>query len=146
MTPQAGNLIQRFELGLGGNPLCRAMVKSILKTILLVDDAQDTRITTKWFLSTFGFAVVSATSGEEALAIFDPEVHDLVLTDNSMPGLTGTELAHIIKLRSPSTPVVMFTGQLPKDTSCVDLVIERPAHLIQVKESIEKVLAKKFEN
>ncbi len=85
------------------------------KTILLVDDLDDCRITTKWLLSNFGFAVESARNAEEALAVFNPAIHDLVLTDNSMPAMSGAELAHIIKMRSPSTPgSSCIRGCLPK--------------------------------
>jgi DNA-binding NtrC family response regulator len=114
---------------------------SHLKTVLLVDDHDDCRVTTKWFLSNFGFAVDSARNAEEALAIFDPKLHDIVITDNLMPGLKGTEMAHIIKLRSRSTPVVMYTGFPPEDQSCLDVVIERTAHLLVLKEAVEKALA-----
>jgi CheY-like chemotaxis protein len=112
-----------------------------LRTILLVDDGHDTRILTKWFLNNFGFTVDSTRSAEEALARFDPQVHDLVVTDNSMPGLSGAELAHVIKLRSPTTPVIMFSGNPPSDHSCLDLVLQRPAHLMLLKEGIDQILA-----
>lgn len=111
------------------------------KTILLVDDADEFRVTTKWFLSNFGFAVESVRSAEEALARFDPKTHDVVITDNSMSGMSGAEMAHVIKLRSPSTPVLMYTGLAPDDRSCVDLVIQRPAHMLALKEGVDKLLA-----
>ena len=113
------------------------------KTILLVDDRDDIRVATKWFFTTFGYMVDSASNAEEALLLFNPEVHDLVITDNSMPGMTGVEMAHVIKLRSAPTPVVMYTGRLPDDRSCLDLVIERPTHLLALKEAIEKLVAEK---
>lgn len=111
------------------------------KTILLVDDADEFRVTTKWFLSNFGFAVESVRSAEEALARFDLKTHDVVITDNSMSGMSGAEMAHVIKLRSPSTPVLMYTGLAPDDRSCVDLVIQRPAHMLALKEGVDKLLA-----
>jgi CheY-like chemotaxis protein len=114
-----------------------------VKTVLLVDDRDDSRITAKWFLSNFGFAVDSARSGEEALALFDPKIHDVVITDNSMDGMSGLEMAHIIKLRSPTTPIIMHTGDLPEDRSCLDLVIQRPTHLLALKEAVEQALAAK---
>jgi CheY-like chemotaxis protein len=113
----------------------------LLKTILLVDDADDCRVTTKWFLSNFGYSVDSVRSAEEALVLFNPEIHDVIVTDNSMPGMTGAEMAHIIKLRSPSTPVLMYTGLPPNDRSCVDLVVQRPTHLLALKEGLERLLA-----
>lgn len=112
-----------------------------MKTILLVDDGYEIRITAKWFLSNFGYAVVPVASAEEALALFDPKIHDLVVTDNSMPGMNGAEMAHIIKLRSPSTPVLMYTGHTPEDQTCVDLVIQKPTHMLALKESVDKLLA-----
>ena len=111
-----------------------------LKTVLLVDDGDDSRVTTKWFLANFGFAVDSVRSAEEALALFDPKLHDVVVTDNSMPGMTGAEMAHVIKLRSPSTPVLMYTGLAPVDQTCVDLVIQRPTHMLSLKDAVDKLL------
>ena len=111
-----------------------------LKTILLVDDVDDCRVTTKWFLTNFGYAVDSARNAEEALALFNSQIHDVVITDNSMPGMSGSEMAHIIKLRSPSTPVLMYSGSAPADRSCVDLVIQRPSHLLALKEGVERIL------
>lgn len=111
--------------------------------VLVVDDNDDSRVLTKWFLDNVGYAVDSAQSAEEALSRFNSKTHDLILTDNSMPGMTGAELAHIIKLRSPSTPVVMYTGNPPQDRSCIDTVITKPAHLLEVKEAVDKWLAVK---
>jgi CheY-like chemotaxis protein len=116
---------------------------SVLKTILLVDDQDACRVTTKWFLTNFGYAVDSARGAEEALALFDPKVHDLIVTDNTMQGMTGGEMAHIIKLRSPSTPVLMYTGQAPDDRSCLDGVVERPTHLLTLKEAVDRILVPK---
>lgn len=113
---------------------------SHLATILLVDDTDASRVATKWFLNNFGYEVDSARSAEEALALFDPNTHDLIVTDNSMSAMSGQELAHIIKLRSPSTPVIMFSGAPPADHSCLDLVIQKPAHLLSLKEAVEQLL------
>lgn len=111
------------------------------KTILLVDNNDDVRVPTKWFLNNFGYAVDSACSAEEALAIFKPSVHDLIITDNSLPGMTGGEMAHIVKLRSSSTLVVMYSGMVPADQSCIDEIVHRPAHLMELKETVERVFA-----
>jgi CheY-like chemotaxis protein len=112
-----------------------------MKTILLVDDEDESRITTKWFLTNFGYLVDSVPSAEEALAVFDPKIHDVVVTDNAMPKMNGAEMAHIIKLRSPSTPVLMYTGLVPDELGCVDLVIQKPAHMLALKEGVDKLLA-----
>ena len=112
-----------------------------MKTVLIVDDDDDTRLLTKIFLNNFGYEVDSASSTSEALARFNPSLHDVVLTDNSMQGMTGAEMAHIIKLRSPATPVVMCTGHPPAEQSSVDILIKKPTYLLAIKEAIEKLLA-----
>lgn len=114
-----------------------------MKTILLVDDKDDSLIATRWFLTNFGYLVDSAPGAEVALARFDPKIHDLVVTDNSMPGMSGAEMARLIKLRSPSTPVLMYTGLAPEDQSCVDLVIQRPAHMLALKEGVDQLLVRR---
>ncbi|MGH7950325.1 MAG: response regulator [Limisphaerales bacterium] len=114
-----------------------------MKTVLLVDDNDDTRVLTKWFLDNFGYAVDSTPSAEEALSRFNPEVHDLILTDNSMPGMSGTELVKRIKLKNPTTPAVMFTGNPPQDCSGIDVVIIKPTNLLDVKETMDRLLAAK---
>lgn len=110
------------------------------RTVLLVDDQDENRIMTKWFLNHFGYTVESARSAGEALAMFDPQVHDLIVTDNSMPGMSGVEMSHVIKLRSPATLVVMLTGAPPSDQSCLDLVLRRPIHLMRLKEALDEIL------
>lgn len=113
-----------------------------VNTVLLVDDGDDSRLVTRWFLAYFGYVVDSVRSAEEALFLFDPKIYDAVVTDNSMPGMSGVEMAHIIKLRSPSTPVIMHTGLVPADRSCLDLVVQKPAHLLEIKEALDKLLGR----
>jgi hypothetical protein len=57
--------------------------------------------------------------------------------------MSGVEMAHIIKLRSPSTPVLIHTASSPPDSSCVDLVLQRPTHLMVLKEALDKLLKAK---
>jgi CheY-like chemotaxis protein len=114
-----------------------------VRTVLLVDDRDDSRLATKWFLAYFGYVVDDVRSAEEALGTFDPKIHDAVLTDNSMPGMSGLEMAHVIKLRSPSTPVIMHTGLLPEDRSCLDFVVQKSARLLEmldITEALDKFL------
>jgi CheY-like chemotaxis protein len=111
-----------------------------VKTVLLVDDNVDTRLLTKMFLNNFGYEVDSAEGPAEALERFNPVLHDLVLTDNSMPGMTGGEMAHIIKMRSPLTPIVMCSGNPPTDNAALDVVIKKPTHLFAIKDAVDRFL------
>ena len=114
--------------------------KTQLKTVLVVNDTDVNRVVTKWFLTSFGFAVNSARSAKDALDLFNRALHDAVVTDNSMPGMSGIEMARIIKLRSPSTPVLMVTGTLPADRSCLDFVAQKPVHLMVVGDALDTLL------
>jgi DNA-binding NtrC family response regulator len=96
---------------------------------------------TKWFLDYVGYVVHAFSNAEDALAQFDPKIHDLVVTDNSMSPMTGAEMAHIIKMRSPGTPVLMYTGAAPQNRSCLDKVVQRPTPLPDLKDAIDKLLA-----
>lgn len=129
--------------GLTGAKIVHRPDSAPVISILLVDDRDDTRLMTKWFLTNFGYAVESARSADEALHLFNPRTHDLVITDNTMPGMSGVELAHIVKLRSPATPVLMYSGAPPEKPSAVDLVVARPAHLLALKDAVEHLLAQK---
>ena len=109
----------------------------------MVDDHDAFRVTTVELLSSFNLSVESARSAEAALLLFDPNTHDVVVTDNSMPGMSGAEMAHIIKLRSPSTPVLMYSAHPPADKSCLNLVIQKPAPVTALKQGLEMLLAGK---
>lgn len=111
-----------------------------VRAILLVDATDECRVTTKWFLGSFGYAVESVRSAEEALALFNPKAHDIVITGNDMPGMSGVEMAHIIKLRSPATPVLMYATVPPEDCSCLNAVIEKPSHLLVLKEAVDRLV------
>ena len=112
-------------------------------TVLFVDDLAEIRFVARVYLESFGFLVQLACSAEEALARFDANLSDVVVTDNSMPGMTGEEMAHIIKMRSPSTPVIMYSGLQPKDSSALDAVVLKPTALSELKAVIQNVLSRK---
>ncbi len=63
-------------------------------------------------LETLGYRVIATNNSAEALKIFQlqPNLFDLVVTDYTMPGITGVDLAkEIIQVR-PDIPVIMCTG------------------------------------
>jgi CheY-like chemotaxis protein len=112
-----------------------------LKCVLLVAHEDSTRLTAKWTLTDFGYQVDAARCAEEALALFNPALHDVVVTVDTMPGITGAELAHIIKLRSPRTPVVLLAkGPAPAECSCLDAVLPIGARVRGLTGTVQKLL------
>ncbi len=80
-------------------------------TILAVDDDALVLMNTVHMLEDLGHTVFEAYSGSEALEILQREDGiDLVVTDQAMPKMTGTELAKIIKREWPDIPVLLATG------------------------------------
>jgi CheY-like chemotaxis protein len=74
-----------------------------------------------------GYQVKMASSASDAMQILEESRVDLVLTDQLMPGGTGTELARQIKLKLPALPVVLLSGvnEIPSDASYADLFISK---------------------
>ncbi len=82
------------------------------RTILCVDDNEQSLSIRKVMLETRGYRVVTCTNSEDALRIFDEGGIDLVLSDLVMPGVDGAELIARIKKISPQTPAILFSGSV----------------------------------
>jgi two-component system, OmpR family, response regulator CpxR len=82
------------------------------RTILCVDDNEQSLSIRKIMLETRGYHVVTCTGGQEALDRFMKGGVDLVLTDLTMPGLDGNKLIEEIKRLSPQTPAVLLSGKV----------------------------------
>jgi CheY-like chemotaxis protein len=82
------------------------------RTILCVDDNEQSLSIRKVLLETRGYRVVTCTNAEDALRIFHDGGIDLVLSDLVMPGLDGAELIARIKRLSPTTPAILFSGSV----------------------------------
>ncbi len=80
------------------------------RTILLVDDEEDIRDVLEIYLSDYGYRVLTAADGAEALKAFEAERPGLVLSDIKMPGMDGIELLQKIKSINPDAEVIMITG------------------------------------
>ncbi len=80
--------------------------------ILYVDDEEGLAILGQEFLEDMGYTVTPMFSSVEALAAFraEPQRFDLVVTDQTMPEMTGVEMAVEMAKISPETPVVLCSG------------------------------------
>ncbi len=79
-------------------------------TVLFVDDEAGILGALKRLTRGEPYRVLTAQSGREALAALDAERVDLVVTDQRMPEMTGTELLQKVKERSPETLRVILSG------------------------------------
>jgi two-component system response regulator CpxR len=82
------------------------------RTILCVDDNDQSLSVRKVMLETRGYRVVACSDGVQALEQFQKGGIDLVLTDLVMPNMDGTALIQQIKQMSPETPAILFSGKI----------------------------------
>lgn len=85
--------------------------------ILLVDDDELVRAGAAEMLFEAGHEVIEAASGMEALAIFEEakERIELLITDNLMPGMKGSDLIAQVRRLAPRLPVLLITGYVNRD-------------------------------
>jgi CheY-like chemotaxis protein len=92
-------------------------------------------------LEDLGHAVIEATSGEQALRILRRGAKvDLVVTDQLMPGMLGTQLLAEIQGAWPDLPVVLATGyaELPSETGTDLIRLSKPFF----QEDLERAIAR----
>ncbi len=82
------------------------------ESILYVDDEEYITDMAVEMLSDLGYRVIASNSSEDALALFNenPGDIDLLITDQTMPNLTGMDLADKIRETAPDLPIILCTG------------------------------------
>jgi DNA-binding NtrC family response regulator len=90
--------------------LNRQTFQSARRTVLIVDDEPASRETLKMAMLGWGYGVLTAHDGQEALSVFNREHPDLVIADVVMPRMDGIGLLRSIKESSPKTVVILLTA------------------------------------
>ena len=118
-----------------------------MASVLIVDDDETIREMLFELLSE-EHNCQSAGTAVEALSLLEKETFDVLLTDISMPGLSGLELLEIMRQRYPHTPVIIISGagdlnhaqSLIKSGALAYLL--KPFRLELVEESVRKAITK----
>ncbi|MEW6434993.1 MAG: ATP-binding protein [Myxococcota bacterium] len=114
--------------------------------IAVVDDHVALAKATGRLIQSLGFQAKTFTTGQDLLAAFDeaPRAFDLVLTDQSMPDLTGVELAVALRQRGITVPVLLVTGLVTSvDVSGVEppvRVLSKPYRSEELVEVLQALL------
>ena len=89
------------------------------ETILFVDDEPAITELGKNILERLGYRVITFMSPTEALEAFrkTPSAFDLIITDMTMPGMTGAQLAESVRKINPHIPIILTTGYSEKITA-----------------------------
>ncbi len=126
-TPGKGTTFTLFFPALAGNEYAehdeeRQHVQEHLTgegTILVVDDEEMIRDVTRELLAGFGYSVLLAESGEQALDIYEHETAgiDLVITDIGMPGMGGEAFLDELLRRDSQAKVIVSSGYAPPESN-----------------------------
>jgi DNA-binding NtrC family response regulator len=115
-------------------------------TILVVDDETAIRELMVVALATTSREVLTAGSGEEALAIVKRSDVDLVVLDLAMPGMNGVDTFRAIRSLRPALPVLIVTGYPDSDLMAKALeigpftMISKPVNLAQIQKTVHRIV------
>lgn len=114
------------------------------KRVLVVDDEQNIRRILQASLDKAGYHALAAESAEEAISILAKEEVDCILSDVTMPGLSGYDLQLIVQEQYPDIPFVLMTafGNIPQAIQAIKNgayeYITKPFDLDHVKDVLAK--------
>ena len=120
------------------------------KTVLVVDDYEEIRFVTRQALESFGYRVVEASDGVEAVKVAQAESPDLILMDLSMPAMDGFAAIHQLRklLGLRDVPVIAVSAHASREiredalaAGCRDF-ITKPVHIEMLKSAVERHLPK----
>ena len=118
-----------------------------MRRVLVVDDEENVRLVLVELLVAQGHTVVAHADGRSGLARFHDEPFDIVFTDLGMPGLSGWEVARVVKLGRPAVPIVLVTGwsdQMEPDEvrrRGIDFVVAKPFEARTIRRVVSQALA-----
>jgi CheY-like chemotaxis protein len=122
---------------------------SALRKVLVVDDDPVVGKSFNRVLSGKGYAVITASNGQEALNKLEAEDYDVVFTDIKMPGMSGLDMVEQLKQRRPWLPVVIVTGYGSPDNEAraeaagVSGFLRKPLSPEMIEGSAQKALSEK---
>jgi signal transduction histidine kinase len=111
--------------------------------VLFVEDDALIAMATIAMLKKLGHRVTEARSGQQALAAIEKGTHfDLMITDYSMPKMTGMQLAEAVRDRRPSLPIVLATGyaELPAESELDLPRLDKPYMLKDLAAMIDRLV------
>jgi CheY-like chemotaxis protein len=126
----------------------RALPRGNGQIIMIVDDERPLVALAEEIIAQTGYEPIGFASSTAALAAFraDPERFDAVLTDEVMPDMTGTELAHSVRELQPAIPILLMTGYSggklvgQAAESGVSQVLRKPLRRRELAESLARVV------
>lgn len=119
---------------------------SMKPAILVIDDEEAIRLFLEATLEDRGYEVLTAGTGQDAIASAKANVPDLVLLDLMLPDMTGLEVLQALKERYPHLPVVMITAYSQSDSAVQAMKLDafdyvsKPIQLDKLLAVVDKAL------
>jgi len=117
------------------------------KVILCIDDNEQSLSIRKFMLETRGYRVLSASSGREAMDLFQQSgAIDLVITDLVMPEMDGAEVIRVLKELAPEMPMILISGKVKmyEKGTCADVFLPKGTYpAMELLDKIRLLLVKK---
>jgi DNA-binding response OmpR family regulator len=116
--------------------------------ILLVDDDHDLRSFNAALLVQSGYHVDTAGDGASGWRALKAHHYDVLITDNTMPGVTGLELIKKLRSEYMALPVIMASGTVPTEELIqnpwlhIDAMLPKPYTITELVKTVGKVLHK----
>jgi CheY-like chemotaxis protein len=121
----------------------------MMANVLVIDDDEYIREMSRAFIEILGHTAVTASNGKEAEAALQTGKFDVVLTDLDLPGMSGWEIAKMVKAAAPTARVGLISGHdtgLSKQalaTKGVDFVLGKPFSMSGLEDILSTLPAKK---
>jgi DNA-binding NtrC family response regulator len=117
-----------------------------MNKILVIDDDESTRESLTSYLSELGYNVSEASNGIKGLEKIKEDVPDLIISDIKMSGLTGIELAYIVKGLKINIPIILVScyefSELKYAEPCYFAYLQKPLNISDLRLSIGRALKK----
>ncbi|WP_264048910.1 hybrid sensor histidine kinase/response regulator [Methylobacterium flocculans] len=97
--------------------------------VLLVDDDPDVRLFLTVSLETLGFQVTAAEDAQQGLSMLEEVDPDLLLLDFAMPGMTGAQMAEVVRRQRPTLPIIFASGY--SETDAIEKAVGPSAVLLR---------------
>ncbi|RLC06544.1 MAG: hypothetical protein DRH34_00425 [Deltaproteobacteria bacterium] len=119
--------------------------------IMIVDDEEDIRLIIQEFLAAYGYTVVAFADSTKAFEAFekDPDQFDLIITDMTMPQMTGGELAKNLLNVRQDIPIILCTGysESMSEAKALEMgirkYVQKPASTMDIAVLIREIMDKK---
>mgnify|MGYP005854226113 CR=1 FL=1 len=98
--------------------------------ILVVDDEAEIVRLVRAYLERAGFAVVTASEGRQALAVFHHERPNLVVLDLNLPGMDGLDVCRALR-RDSDVPIIMLTARIEETDRLIGLELGADDYIVK---------------